>query len=100
VMRSLLLLGASTQRRSERHTKSGVAGGEHPTRWRFVWFMRFPLPQLLRGMVATTVVGGVCFLSVPNFQLQHAGFEEAFPFSGRSLWRWPPPQHKQRGDCL
>jgi hypothetical protein len=35
-----------------------------------------------------------------NLQLQHAGVDAVFSFSGHSLYRCPPSHHKQRIDCL
>jgi hypothetical protein len=36
------------------------------------------------------------FSPFPNWQLQHAGVEDVFPFSGHSLCRWPPSHNKKK----
>jgi hypothetical protein len=43
-------------------------------------------------------VWGKCLYA--SLQLQQAGVEPSLPFSGHSLWRWPPPYHRQRGRLL
>jgi hypothetical protein len=46
------------------------------------------------------VLCSFAFLLSHGAQLQHLGVESVFVFSGHSLCRWPPPQHKYGGGCL
>jgi hypothetical protein len=63
-------------------------GGNHPPRFSFGCSLRFLLLQLLLRVSAAPIIGGMGFLSLCNRQLQQAGVEAAFSFSGHSLCRW------------
>jgi hypothetical protein len=95
-LRTLLIYAASECRR-EGDAWGGEGGKDHPSRCGLGCALGLLFLQLLR-VCAAPIVGGMGFFS--SRQLQHAGVDVVFPFSGHSLCRYSPPHHKQRGGCL
>jgi hypothetical protein len=82
-LRPMLLLCAASERRREGN--SDEVWEERTWRCRLGCSLWLPFLHLLR-VSAAPIIGGWAFSSFANLQLQHAGVEDAFPFSGHSLW--------------